>query len=914
VRWDLSARIDLKNDRIGAEDAARQMRTAAEILQRLAHQPGVILADEVGMGKTYVALAVAVSVVESTRGERPVVIQIPASVQEKWPREWDVFRQYCLREGDPIRTPAHSVNRGADFLRLLDDAPDRRNQIVFVTHEALTSSLKDPFIRLALISRALRRQALERQRQVFPRWAGALLNSRPFRNEAVVEALLHHPPLLWKATYEKISGVPLDDDPVPTAIIEALDFVDLDPLVEVLEQLPIFSSANIEQRLRSVREGTRTVLNELWKVALKRTRLDLPLLIMDEAHHLKNPYTRLAGLFANPDENGVGEDKGVLGGVFERMLFLTATPFQLSHAELIQIIRRFEGINWSGGLDRDRFRGEVELLSAYLDRTQAAALRLDRAWGKMRVEGDVDLLGLEALLRGEPGEGAEGRRQVGVCIKDLESQIRETETILRPWVIRHVRPDRAARRSIHPGRQVLDETADARRGLDVSEGSVLPFLLAARAQALVAAAGARQSAQVRAFFAEGLASSFEAYRETRQRSAADAIDEAAPVASDALPDETDWYLQHIDAIFDDDSSQIWGAHPKINATTQRVKQLWLAGEKVLVFCFYRATGRALRRHISAAIQDEILRMGAEKLGLSGADRSLVGAELESRGKRFFDSDAPITRFAQQRVGALLMADRLSAAETEKATGIVMRFLRTPSFLVRYMDLSKNDPRESLEEALSQHSAGHLSLREQIERFRDFAASRVGSERDELFEALKSLQTWTKSGAEPIRDDQEEDVRRGPLLANVRLANGAVKSESRRRMMLCFNTVFFPEVLIASSVLGEGVDLHLNCRHVIHHDLDWNPSVLEQRTGRLDRIGSMAEATGSPINVFEPFVEGTQDEKVFRVVKDRERWFNVVMGQQLELDEWSTERLASRLPLPESIAARLTVRLGLEPRS
>jgi len=97
-------------------------------------------------------------------------------------------------------------------------------------------------------------------------------------------------------------------------------------------------------------------------------------------------------------------------------------------------------------------------------------------------------------------------------------------------------------------------------------------------------------------------------------------------------------------------------------------------------------------------------------------------------------------------------------------------------------------------------------------------------------------------------------------------------------MLAFNTPFFPEVLVASSVMAEGVDLHQDCRHVIHHDLAWNPSTLEQRTGRVDRIGSKAETVGQPIVIYEPYLGGTHDEKMFRVVKDRERWFGVVMGQ------------------------------------
>lgn len=149
-----------------------------------------------------------------------------------------------------------------------------------------------------------------------------------------------------------------------------------------------------------------------------------------------------------------------------------------------------------------------------------------------------------------------------------------------------------------------------------------------------------------------------------------------------------------------------------------------------------------------------------------------------------------------------------------------------------------------------------------------------------------------------------------MLPNVRLANGGVNREIRRRLMLSFNTPFFPEILVASSVMSEGVDLHLHCRHAIHHDLDWNPSTLEQRTGRLDRLGSHAWRSGMPIVVYEPFLEATQDEKQYRVVKDRERWFSVVMGERLELDEASTDRLAARIPPPDDLARALTLHLGI----
>jgi superfamily II DNA/RNA helicase len=110
------------------------------------------------------------------------------------------------------------------------------------------------------------------------------------------------------------------------------------------------------------------------------------------------------------------------------------------------------------------------------------------------------------------------------------------------------------------------------------------------------------------------------------------------------------------------------------------------------------------------------------------------------------------------------------------------------------------------------------------------------------------------------------------------------------------------------VLAEGVDLQINCRHVIHHDLCWNPSTLEQRSGRVDRIGSQAERVGKSIRLFLPFLAATQDEKMFRVVRDRERWFQIIMGENYEVDEAATDRRAERIPLPMQVQRELSMRL------
>ena len=116
-----------------------------------------------------------------------------------------------------------------------------------------------------------------------------------------------------------------------------------------------------------------------------------------------------------------------------------------------------------------------------------------------------------------------------------------------------------------------------------------------------------------------------------------------------------------------------------------------------------------------------------------------------------------------------------------------------------------------------------------------------SEREEYLDALNELQPG-------FRGERADDLSRmngTRVMPNIRLANGLVRQETRQRLMLAFNTPFFPEVLVASSVLAEGVDLHLNCRYLIHHDLSWNPSTLEQRTGRIDRIGLRLKQSPSP---------------------------------------------------------------------
>ncbi len=76
-----------------------------------------------------------------------------------------------------------------------------------------------------------------------------------------------------------------------------------------------------------------------------------------------------------------------------------------------------------------------------------------------------------------------------------------------------------------------------------------------------------------------------------------------------------------------------------------------------------------------------------------------------------------------------------------------------------------------------------------------------------------------------------------------------------------------------------------------------------------RIGY--ELSRAPIHIYLPYVSQTQDEKMYRVVRDQERWFKVVMGEKMRLDAKTTDKIAERVPLPESVAEELSFDLRVE---
>ena len=80
------------------------------------------------------------------------------------------------------------------------------------------------------------------------------------------------------------------------------------------------------------------------------------------------------------------------------------------------------------------------------------------------------------------------------------------------------------------------------------------------------------------------------------------------------------------------------------------------------------------------------------------------------------------------------------------------------------------------------------------------------------------------------------------------------------------------VLISSGVASEGVDLQF-CRVLINYDLPWNPMKVEQRIGRIDRIGQKKEK----LIIWNLFYADTIDARIYKRLHERLKIFEHALG-------------------------------------
>lgn len=80
------------------------------------------------------------------------------------------------------------------------------------------------------------------------------------------------------------------------------------------------------------------------------------------------------------------------------------------------------------------------------------------------------------------------------------------------------------------------------------------------------------------------------------------------------------------------------------------------------------------------------------------------------------------------------------------------------------------------------------------------------------------------------------------------------------------------ILLSTESGGEGRNLQF-CNTLINYDLPWNPMVIEQRIGRLHRIGQTRE-----VFIFNLVANGTLEEHILKILDEKINMFELVVGE------------------------------------
>ena len=136
--------------------------------------------------------------------------------------------------------------------------------------------------------------------------------------------------------------------------------------------------------------------------------------------------------------------------------------------------------------------------------------------------------------------------------------------------------------------------------------------------------------------------------------------------------------------------------------------------------------------------------------------------------------------------------------------------------------------------------------------------------------------------------------------SVTIIHGDIPNERRWEEIERFRDPRGPRVLLSSEVGSEGIDLQF-CRVMVNYDLPWNPMRVEQRIGRIDRVGQQAKK----LSIVNFKVQGTIEERLYdRLHAKLERFANslgdleAVIGN--EVQRLTVELLSKELTPEEEL--------------
>jgi hypothetical protein len=187
----------------------------------------------------------------------------------------------------------------------------------------------------------------------------------------------------------------------------------------------------------------------------------------------------------------------------------------------------------------------------------------------------------------------------------------------------------------------------------------------------------------------------------------------------------------------------------------------------------------------------------------------------------------------------------------------------------------------------------------LERQRGAGAFRAWQE---LSEAAANFDLVVDVNAPDLWDRGDAEVTRGlGNLLREQQPVGGMWGEVNRTLVSQFRMPGYPLILLTTDLLQEGEDLHLFCSDVHHYGISWMPSSMEQRVGRVDRVRSHTErritsAEQSPtgdelLQVYYPHLrESVEVFQVDRVLERMDRFMELMHESLGTADEGAQNRI------------------------
>ena len=263
----------------------------------------------------------------------------------------------------------------------------------------------------------------------------------------------------------------------------------------------------------------------------------------------------------------------------------------------------------------------------------------------------------------------------------------------------------------------------------------------------------------------------------------------------------------------------------------------------------------LYQAVTTYVREEMNR--ADRSG-DGKRQNSVGFALQILQRRLASSPAAIHRSLERRRKRL--EERLREEQLVRQTGgaPLSRAPSLPTFDQEDLEDAPGEETEAVEELIADQATAAATLAEleaEIVILRDLEERALRlklSGQDAKWRELDSILD------DPIMLDATTGLRRKVLIftepkdtleylqykitarigdpAAVVVIHGGIAREVRRAAIAAFNSDPVVRVMIANDAAGEGVNLQRGAHLMVNYDLPWNPNRLEQRFGRIHRIG------------------------------------------------------------------------------